>query len=198
VSEVTHSASFSRNLWFHVSKNVLLKATQLANARLTESERRSSPDRPSARNLHSQIRGAVGELIASEWLRANSFKVDDGYMDDHMHNSDLVVNGVSIEVMTAKIQDRRITGFCIPPNKLNAAQRRQAWGYLFIGTDEESPPKRVLIQGVTSIDKVDSREAQETYVNNPQFAVLNFVVEPNNVRPPNELLTYLKSIQSRK
>ena len=104
---VTQSSSSSSDLWLDVSVEVLKKATQLANARLTESARRSSPDRPSARNLDSQIRGAVGELIASEWLRANSFKVDDGYMDDHILNSDLVVNGVSIEVMTAKIEDRK-------------------------------------------------------------------------------------------
>ena len=194
---MTQSASFSGDLWFDVSVDLLKKATQLANARLTESARRVSPDRPSARNLDSQIRGAVGELIASEWLRANSFKVDDGYMDDHIHNSDLVVNGVSIEVMTAKIGDRRITGFCVPPNKLNAARRRKAWGYLFVGTNEDSPPKKVLIQGVTYVGDVDSHEPRNTYVNNPQFAVLNFVVEPNNVRPPFELLTYLKSIPSR-
>jgi hypothetical protein len=193
---VTQSGSSSGDLWLDVSAEVLKKATQLANARLTESARRLSPDRPSARNLDSQIRGAVGELIASEWLRANSFKVDDGYMDDHIFNSDLVVNGVSIEVMTAKIGDRKKTGFCVPPNKLHAARRRKAWGYLFIGTNEDSPPKKVLIQGVTSVGDVDSQEPRDTYVNNPQFAVLNFVVEPNNVRPPVELLTYLKSIPS--
>ena len=193
---VTQSSSSSSDLWLDVSVEVLKKATQLANARLTESARRSSPDRPSARNLDSQIRGAVGELIASEWLRANSFKVDDGYMDDHILNSDLVVNGVSIEVMTAKIEDRKKTGFCVPPNKLHAARRRNAWGYLFVGTNGDSPPKKVLIQGVTSVGDVDSHEPRNTYVNNPQFAVLNFVVEPNNVRPPVELLTYLKSSPS--
>lgn len=138
-------------LWIDVSEAVLEKAKHLAAARMNEPSRRLSPDRPSARNLASQIRGAVGELIVAEWLRSHNFELSEGFIDDKIHKSDIVVNGLSIEVMTAKIEDRIKTGFCVPPNKLNAARRRGAWGYIFVGTNSDSPPQKVLLQSVAEL-----------------------------------------------
>ena len=183
-------------LWIDVSEAVICQATRLANARLTEDGRRLSPDRPSARNLDSQIRGAVGELVVAEWLRSHKFSPAEGFLDDEMHDSDLIIKGISIEVMTAKIDDRIKTGFCVPPNKLSAARRRGAWGYIFVGTNSDSPPRKVLLQSVAELVYVDSMPPRHTYVNNPHYSVLNYVVEPRNLKSPSELIDFLLRIAS--
>lgn len=180
--------------WFDVTPEMLERATKLAQARLTESHRRLSPDRKSARNLQSQIRGALGEIVGALWLSENQLLTERGFEDDMPFASDLAVRGIPIEVMTAKIGDRDKTGFCVPPNKLRAAQARGAWGYLFIGTDDHSPPRRLLVQAVTRVDLVDTRPPRETFVNNPAFAVLNYVIEPQNLQSPTVLVEHLRQL----
>lgn len=182
------------SLWFEVTPEMLDKATELAHARLTEPNRRLSPDRKSARNLNSQIRGALGEIVGSVWLAENQLLSNRGFEDDTPFVSDITVRGVPIEVMTAKIGDRLKTGFCVPPNKLRAARARSAWGYLFIGTDDDSPPRRLLVQAVAHVDLVDTQPPRETFVNNPAFSVLNYVVEPHNVKSPSTLIDYLRQL----
>lgn len=177
--------------WIDVSDTIISKATRLATVRLNEPRRRSSPDRPSARNLDSQIRGAVGELVVAEWLRSFNFVLSEGFLDDEMHDSDIAVKGVSVEVMTAKVGDRIKTGFCVPPNKLSAARRRNAWGYIFVGTDYDSPPRRVLLQGVVEISNIDTMLPRETFVNSPDFSILNYVVEPCYLKSPSYLIQIL-------
>ena len=184
--------SENQAIWFDVSSEMLAHATRLAEARLNDPGRRLSPDRKSARNMQSQIRGALGELVATMWLESCGFEHDRGFENDSMAASDLTVNGVSIEVMTAKIGDRLKTGFCVPPNKLAAARSRGAWGYLFIGTDDLAPPRRLLVQGAVRIDDVDSMPPRMTYVNNPAYSVLNHVVEDHLLLKPERLVEALR------
>ena len=179
--------------WFEVTPAILTRATRLAEARLNEPGRRLSPDRKSARNLQSQIRGALGELVATMWLESHGFGHERGFETDSISASDLTVNGVSIEVMTAKIGDRTKTGFCVPPNKLAAARSRGAWGYLFIGTDDLAPPERLLVQGAVRIEDVDSQPPRMTFVNNPAYSVLNHVVEEQLLLQPARLVEVLRS-----
>ena len=178
-------------IWFDVSPGMLEQATRLAEARLNDPRRRLSPDRKSARNIQSQIRGALGEIVATMWLEESGFRNERGYENDEVSSTDLTVNGVCIEVMTAKRGDRLRTGFCVPPNKLAAARSRGAWGYLFVGTDDFAPPRRLCIQGAVKARDVDSQPARMTYVNNPDYAVLNFVVEDRNLVEP---LRFLREI----
>jgi len=181
-------------LWIDVSDAVIRKAERLATARLTEAGRRLSPDRPTSRNSRSQIRGAVGELVVADWLRSLKFALSEGFLDDKVHDSDINVKGISIEVMTAKIEDRIRTGFCVPPNKWEAASRRNAWGYVFVGTNSDSPPRWVLLQGVAELSDIALNPPKLTFVNNPDLAIENYIVEPRCLKSPSYLVQVLSGI----
>lgn len=171
-----------------VTDLMLARARTIAEARLHDAARRLSPDRPTARNLDSQMRGALGEIVAETWLQSVSRDVKSGFEVDRIAETDLTVDKVGVEVMTAKVADRVRTGFCVPPNKLAAARSRRAWGYLFVGSDDLAPPRRMWVQGAVRIQEVDTARARETYVNNPRFSVLNFVIEEHYLLTPEQFL----------
>ena len=171
-----------------VTETMLKQAREIAEARLHDSSRRLSPDRPTARNLQSQIRGALGEIVAREWLSRYVLHIESGFLEDHVSQTDLSIGNLGVEVMTAKVNDRKQTGFCVPPNKLAAARSRRAWGYLFVGSDNLVPPQMMTIQFAVRLEDVDSAPARHTYVNNPSFRVLNFVVEEDRLMTPEEFL----------
>lgn len=164
----------------------LQHAESLAEARLHEPSRRRSPDRPTARNIESQRRGAVGEIAAARLLREQGFEVVAGFERDAEDECDLKANGLGLEVMTARIAHRHKTGFCVPPNKLWAAQRRRAIGYIFMGTGPESHPRVVEAQRGVLLEHVDLDPVQSTFVNNPNSPVDNYVVRPENLIPPED------------
>lgn len=167
-------------------------ADRLAFARLHEASRRQSPDRPTARNPKAQFRGAAGEIACRKWLEGEGFILEGGFLEDRASDADLVVSGVSIEVMTAQVAHRAITGFCVPPNKLAAARRRNAWGYLFAGTGGEDRPNVVEIQGGVRSHDVDLDPARETRVSERSPSVLNFVVRPESLLLPGDVVVALR------
>lgn len=169
-------------------------AERIAAARMTDDTRRRSPDRPTARNPAAQRRGAVGEVAAARFLRGAGFEVQKGYELDEETESDLTVNGNRLEVMTAQILHRERTGFCVPPNKLWAARRRGAIGYLFVGTGPEEYPSEVEIQAAAMVDDIDADPARMTYVSNPNYAVENFVVRPELLLDPEDLIEQLRGL----
>lgn len=167
-------------------------AELLANERMGDPARRQSPDRPTSRNLIAQRRGAIGELVAARYLRDNGFQVEAGFESDHRSQSDLTADGHRIEVMTAQISHRERTGFCVPPNKLWAARQRQAVGYLFVGTGSEESPQGATVQGGVRIEHVDADDPRDTYVNNPAYAVNNYVIRGEDMVQPAEFLELLR------
>jgi hypothetical protein len=178
---------------YTVSPDLRDHAREIANARLWDSSRHLSAHRPTARNLNSQIRGALGELYTRLWLIDSGFNVESGFENDTVLQSDLYVNGWPIEVMTAKISDRLKTQFCIPPNKFRAASNRGAWGYIFAGTDDSDDCDLVVIQGGIQLSEVAGFPIQETFVNNPKFAVMNYVIPEESLISPHSILESLQS-----
>lgn len=173
-----------------ISEFELAEAKELARARLEESSRRRSPDRPTARNTPAQIRGAVGEIAAARWLQDEGCEVDRGFEAD-ADEPDIRANGAGLEVMTAQISHREVTGFCVPPNKLWAARQRRAAGYLFVGTDDSAEPTTVWVQAFARVDDVDLDEPRHTSVRPGSFSVLNHVVRPELLMTPAELVRVL-------
>jgi len=179
-------------VWVEIDDIDVETARQLALARLTEVQRQQSVHRPTARNVKAQYRGAAGELAARNWLRSRGLSVDSGFEDDRPQDSDLTVGGHRIEVMTAQIAHRRVTGFCVPPGKFRAAQRRGAIGYLFIGTGPEDEPRRFLVQGFCQLSRVALADPVPTRVSERSPAVTNHVVAPENIDHPELLLAALE------
>lgn len=170
-----------------ISEHDLAQAKELARARLEESNRRRSPDRQTARNTPAQIRGAVGEIAVARWLHDEGFAVECGFETDG-DDPDIRANGVGLEVMTAQIEHREITGYCVPPNKLWAARQRRVVGYLFVGTDASDEPATVWIQAFCSIDDVDADEPRHTSVRPGSPSVLNHVIRSEHLHSPADLL----------
>ena len=178
---------------YSVAPDVREHAKEIARKRLSDSSRHHSAHRPTARNLNSQTRGALGELYTRRWLIDSGFKVESGFEDDNVISSDLYVNKWPIEVMTAKISDRVKTQFCVPPNKFHAACKRGAWGYVFAGTDDSDDCDLVVIQGGIQLSEVSQFPIQETYVNNPNFAVMNYVIPARSLLSPKLVAENLRS-----
>ena len=101
--------------------------------RSCDPRRRHSPTRPSSSSFASQLCGTLGEVAAEAWLVRAGLDVRAGFESDAVFDTDLDVNGHRLEVMTARVDHRLVTGFCVPPSKAWAAGRRGAWGYLFPG-----------------------------------------------------------------
>lgn len=95
--------------------------------------------------------------------------------------------------MTAQIEHRVVTGFCVPPNKLAAARKRNAWGYLFVGTGREVPCDRVLIQAAIQLVHVDADPPRHTSVSPTSPSVLNHVMRKEHLLDPSLLLKSLGS-----
>lgn len=167
--------------WIDFTSAEHARAMRLAEARLTEPGRRLSPDRPTARNVAAQLRGALGELGAVGWLRGLDFPVECGFESDDVRRTDVNVGGVRLEIMTAQIAHREITGFCVPPNKLQAARLRRAWGYLFLGTGPENPCERVCVQAAIEIARVDALPPRFTRVSAYSLQVLNHVMRTEDL-----------------
>jgi hypothetical protein len=167
-------------------------ARYLAELRLTEQSRHHSQHRPTSRNLTAQLRGAVGELACRKWLISERFEVDAGFVEDLASESDLSISGRRVEVMTAQIRHREVTGFCVPPNKLSAARTRGAWGYIFVGTGSESTPTTVYIQAAVRLDAVDLDPPRETAVSSTSLAVLNHVVRSTSLLDPLDFLAAMR------
>jgi len=167
------------------------RAEGIATSRLEEQSRWHSRHRPTSRNLTSQLRGAIGEIAAVKWLRSEGLTVEAGFENDERDDSDLTVDGLRIEIMTAQIRHREITGFCVPPNKLWAARKRGAIGYLFIGTDGSPQPREALIQSGVKIDDVDADPPRETFIN-PKFPVVNFVIRESDLLSPGALVEMIR------
>lgn len=178
-------------VWIEIDDAEVEEARHLADARLSDVGRHQSVHRPTSRNAAAQFRGAAGELAARRWLRSNGFNVSSGFELDLPLDSDLTVGSIRIEVMTAQISHREITGFCVPPSKLKAAVRRGAVGYLFVGTGQEVEPRRFLMQGFCRLDVVDRVPPVETRVHNSSPGVLNHVVPNTNIEPVNNLIIRL-------
>lgn len=167
-------------------------AETMAQARLTEQGRRQSPDRPTSRNPNAQRRGAVGEIAAASFLEKSGCTVVTGYEEDRVGDSDLTVDGIRVEVMTAQRAHREKTGFCVPPNKLWAARQRGAIGYLFVGTGPETSPRKAVIQGGVILQNVDADPARETFVSRPENAVNNHVIREEHLLSAEEFVDYLR------
>jgi len=178
-------------VWVEIDDTDVETARRLALARLEEVQRQQSVHRPTARNPQAQYRGAAGELAARNWFRSNGFSVESGFEEDRPEDSDLSICGRRIEVMTAQIAHRQITGFCVPPGKFRAAQRRNALGYLFIGTGPELEPRNFLIQGFSELSRVGLSEPMPTRVSERSPAVLNHVVSAQYIERPKYLLKVL-------
>lgn len=180
--------------WVTLTDEELAAAEKIAAARLSDPNRRLSPDRPTARNTVSQRRGAVGEIAATKFLRENGFEVEPGFETDNPAESDLAVGGNRIEVMTAQIAHRDKTGFCVPPNKLRAARSRRAVGYLFVGTGPEEHPRTVVVQGAVRLERVDADPCRDTWVSSPKWSVTNFVVRDEDLYSPREFVDLLREL----
>lgn len=187
------SQSCPKPVWIAVDADDIEHARRLAEARMEDPSRRLSPDRPTARNMNAQLRGALGELAAVKWLRAGGLQPGEGFESDAMHSSDLQVGDLRLEIMTAQIAHREITGFCIPPNKLAAARKRGAWGYLFIGTGREVPCERLLIQAAIELAHVDADAPRHTSVSSSSPSVLNHVMRTEHLIHPEALLRLLRT-----
>lgn len=169
----------------------LQQAHELAAARLNDSERRRSPDRPTSRNPTAQVRGACGEIAAAKWLRAEGFEVREGFLVDE-DDPDLTADGIGLEVMTAQVAHREITGVCVPPNKLWAARQRGAAAYVFVGTGGEAEPRRVYIQHLCRLEDVDRENTpQPTQVHAHSPAVDNYVIPADRLLDPAEISVLL-------
>ncbi len=171
----------------------LAEARHLAEERLTNPARHGSPHRPSARNPLAQLRGAAGELAVTQWAEDNGWRVVRGYQDDE-DRPDIVVAGISFEIMTARIDDREVTGFCVPPDKLRTARRRGVWGYLFVGTDASSVPSALVLQGACALAHVDADAARPTCVRKSR-RVLNHVVRSEHLVGMDEVAAILRGRQ---
>jgi hypothetical protein len=180
-------------LWMSLVDVEVDEARRLALARLNEVQRHQSAHRPTSRNSAAQYRGAAGEIAARKWLTFENLKVESGFEEDRPWDSDLTVAGLRIEVMTAQIAHRTVTGFCVPPGKLAAARRRMAIGYLFVGTGSEQEPRDFLIQGFASIDEIDREPARPTRVSERSPSVLNHVVPSRLLRGPVYVVQLLSS-----
>lgn len=187
------STPYPHPVWIQVDADDIAHAHRLAEARMADPSRRLSPDRPTARNMNAQIRGALGELAAVKWLRANGMQPGAGFEADSMHSSDLQVGDVRLEIMTAQIAHREITGFCVPPNKLAAARKRSAWGYLFVGTGREVPCEQLLIQAAVALAYVDADSPRHTAVSPSSPSVLNHVMRAEHLLQPEALLRVLRT-----
>lgn len=178
---------------YRVSDESRIEAVRIAELRLSDTSRHLSRHRPTARNLTSQVRGALGELYACQWLSDNDLEVETGFREDLVGSCDIDVGGRRIEVMTAKISDREKTQFCVPPGKLKAARNRGAWGYLFVGTDDARDCQVVTIQGGIELHRIEAFPRAMTYVSRPEFAVENHVIPHASLLTPDDVLAMLKS-----
>lgn len=104
---------------------------------------------------------------------------------------DLLVDGVGLEVMTAQVEHRKVTGFCVPPNKLWAHQQRGVRGYVFVGTGPEKEPRQVVIQAICRIESVDVEPARPTKTWSGGTPVENYVVPDELLMPPEEIAQLL-------
>jgi len=179
-------------VWTEIDDVDVETARRLALARLNEEQRHMSVHRPTARNKSAQFRGAAGELAARRWLVANGFVSESGFEMDLPTASDLTVGTTRIEVMTAQIAHREVTGFCVPPSKLRAATRRGAVGYLFVGTGPEKEPRRFLMQGFCRLGDVGAVAATHTRVSARSPSVLNHVVPADKMQPVDQLINLLR------
>lgn len=167
--------------WISFSPEERLLAGRLASARMSDPKRRLSRDRPTARNLAAQVRGALGEIGAVQWLRSLGASVESGFECDDPGRTDIIAWGWPIEIMTAQVAHRQLTGFCVPPGKLRAARARGAWGYLFVGTGPEHPCARVCIQAAVELRHVDADPARPTRISAASPAVVNHVVRAEHL-----------------
>lgn len=184
-------------VWTEIDDIDVETARKLAVARLNEVQRHQSVHRPTARNSSAQFRGAAGEIAARRWLRSCGFVIESGFEKDLPADSDLTVGQTRVEIMTAQIAHREVTGFCVPPSKLKAARRRGAVGYLFVGTGPEQEPRRFLMQGFCRIESVDRVTAVHTRVSERSPSVLNHVVPLRDVEPVSELIKLLTMARGR-
>jgi hypothetical protein len=163
-------------------------ANRLAEVRLSQSARWHSPHRITARNINSQIRGALGEIVLKAYLTDIFGSVNgSGSDDDDVALTDVSFPRGSFEIMTAQIRHREITGFCVPPGKFAAAKARSADGYVFVGTDSYPETRFICVQAWIDIGHIDTRPPRLTSVSESSIAVTNFVVEPQFLRNPREL-----------
>lgn len=166
-------------------------AVRLAEIRLSQSTRWHSAHRITARNMNSQVRGALGEIVLKSYLTDVFGSVNGaGSDDDIVALTDVAFPRGSFEIMTAQIRHREITGFCVPPGKLRAAKARSADGYVFVGTDSYPETRFICVQAWVEIGNIDSKPPRPTSVSASSIAVSNFVVEPQFLRNPMELFTF--------
>jgi hypothetical protein len=196
---MSHALSTGNN-WVVFDEWDIEDATEIAKLRLDASSgRQHSVTRPTSGNLPAQIRGALGEIAVERWLARNELPVTaGGWKEDRPLDCDVTVGTTRIEIMTAQIAHREKTGFAVPPGKLNAARRRGASGYVFVGLGPEMPPRRALIQAFAPIAIVDSSEVTLTSVSERDGSwVQNHVIPGELLLEPERLLSGLRSRQSR-
>lgn len=179
-------------VWIPMTEADITEAKLLAEARLIDKSRQHNRHRPTSRNLSAQIRGAMGEIGVRRWLESHGFTVHSGFQDDAISNCDIQCDGICIEIMTAQVSHRHVTGFCVPPGKLRAARGRAARGYIFADTDTTFPPRRIQIQAAIKECNVDARPARETRVDPTSPAVTNFVCEPEHLLDPSSIVAELR------
>ena len=142
-----------------LSQEEIAAIYSLAKERFENPARKHSPTRHNARSIESQYRGALGEYAASKWI-ADVLKKDHfgkGFLDDVPTESDLTIGGRRIEVMTALREHQIYYGYCVPPNKLQAAKNRGSSGYLFVTVEGRSVRDRATIDWYCEISKVDRK-----------------------------------------
>lgn len=186
-----NASSSSQPVWIILGSAEVEIARSLAIARLNERGRQLSRDRPSSKNLNAQLRGALGEFGARRWLVGHGLPPAVGFESDSANRSDLEIGKLRLEVMTAQIEHRKSTGYCVPPTKFKAAKKRGAWGYLFVGTGPDMPCDKVLIQAAVRLEHVDADPPTMTSVLASE-PVLNHVVRHEYLLEPDELLKAIR------
>lgn len=170
---------------------MLVTPADLAGARKIidgRATRHLSPDRPHTGNPTSQLRGALGEVVAARWLWEQKYQLDCGFLTDASDKPDITIDGCGIEVMTAQFSQRQRVGFAVPPNKLWAAERRGAAFYLFVGVGAEFPPNVVLIQAFAWVKDVAKCPVVDTQLRPDIPVIRNHVIpaaalfEPDGLR----------------
>ena len=173
-----------------VTTEMRKRALHLAEQRLKDATRWHSAHRITSRNLTSQFRGALGEVALVAHLMKLYGTVDPtGSEMDDVRSTDVVFPRGSFEIMTAQVAHRLKTGFCVPPNKLRAAQARSADGYIFVGTDSSPETQQIFVQAWAPIAVIDVGPSKVTSVSANSPGVENFVVEHADLRNPVQLFS---------
>jgi hypothetical protein len=131
----------------------------------------------------------LGEYAAAKWIKQSlkQSSIGEGFMSDGPSASDLTIDDVKLEVMTALREHQIHYGYCVPPRKLQAAKRRGSLGYLFVTINDRSVRDRATIDWYCNVNDVSKTPSilQEN-------GIRNHVCQPRDLLHPEELLEQLR------